>query len=92
MVLEFTPLTRMGKLKPRWELFRFSSRFFRHAQHRSAHPAMSTPMNTPMEMPMMTPVDKELLDAAAGGEGAVGDGEGTGGAPVPAIRLICSPH
>jgi len=51
-------------------------------------------MNTPMEMPMMTPVDKELLDAAAaGGEGAaVGDGEGTGGAPVPAIHLICSPH
>jgi len=94
MVLELTPLTRMGKLNPRWELFLFSSRFFRHPKHNSAHPAMSTPMNTPIEMPMITPVDKEPLDVGdAGGVGAAGAGAGTGDVvPVPAIHLICSPH
>ena len=57
MALELTPLTRIGNTNPRCELFLFSSRFFRHPKHISAHTAISIPMNTPIEMPIITPVD-----------------------------------
>lgn len=84
MVLELTPLTRIGRTKPRRELPLFFNRLFRHPIHNATQEAIITPMKTPIEIPMITPIDKEPLEV-----GEVVLGTGGGAAAALAIHLVC---